>query len=114
MCENNIQILMEKIQLLEFHQGLLLKLIQNPNLDFYRLIVENGKSKQEMETFFDLCDELSLKLEKQKAEGFVYFYPLLVEFVAALPDGLELHHVTKACLTQKLYEPLFQEFSKYL
>lgn len=114
MCEWNVQLMMEKIQLLEFHQGLLLKLIQNPNLKFYRIIVENGISKQEMEMFFKLCEKLSQKLEEQKAEGFVYFYPLLVEFRASLPAGMDMTEVIQACLIQKLYEPLFQELTKYI
>ncbi len=108
------KILMEKIQLLEFHQRLLLELIQHPNMDFYRLIVENGISKQEMEKFLSRCNEFNQKLAEQKAEGFVYFHPLFVEFVQALPLGLDINDVVKACLAQKLYEPLFQEFAKYL
>ncbi|MCM3567898.1 DUF1878 family protein [Neobacillus mesonae] len=111
---NEYKALLERIHLLEFHQKLLVKMIKNPDMDFYRIIVEHGISKQEMESFFNLCDELSLKLKKQKAEGFVHFHPLFVEFVAGLPLELDIKEIVKACLVQKLYVPLFQEFNKFI
>lgn len=111
---NDFNILMEKIQLLEFHQQLLLELISNPNLEFYKLIVEKGISKHEMERFYRLCHELNNKMEEQKAEGFVTFHPLFTELSAAMPAGLKTNDVVRACLAQKIYEPLFKEFAKYL
>ncbi|WP_052404858.1 DUF1878 family protein [Bacillus rubiinfantis] len=111
---SEIQILINKIQLLEFHQKLLLELIRNPKLEFYRLIVESGLSRQEMEHFLSICDHLNEKFAEQKAEGFVHFHPLFAELKAALPVRLNLNEVVHACLTQNLYGPLFQEFAKYL
>ena len=111
---SELKFLMDKIQLLEFHQTLLLKLINNPSLEFYRLIIQNGISKQEMDHFIHKCDEISKKFKKQKAEGFVYFHPLFVELTQALPLQLEIKDVVKACIAQQLYEPLFQEFAKYI
>ena len=110
---NEYDILIGKIEMLEFHQRLLLKLIDQPRLEFYRLIVENGISEQELERFISLCDELSIKIEEQKAEGYVYFYPLYHELANGLPKKLDIRKVVQACLAQKLYEPLFKEFTKY-
>ncbi len=79
------QELLARIELLEYHQGLLVKLLNNPKLEFYKLIVEKGLSEQEIQEFFSLCDELNIKMEEQKAEGFMYFHPLFNQFSAFMP-----------------------------
>ncbi len=106
--------LLQRISLLEYHQKLFVKLLNNPNLAFYKLIIENGLTEQEINKFNNKCDELSMKLEQQKAEGFVYFHPLFVELLAFLPGNLKIDEVIKACLHQKLHEPLFLELKNYL
>lgn len=106
--------LLERIKILEYHQKLLLKLLNNPKLDLYKLIIENGISEQEVKQFYSLCDKMSIKLEEQKAEGYVYFHPLFQELSLSLPPKLNMREVINACLTQKLYLPLFQELAKYL
>lgn len=111
---NNYEILEIKVKLLEYHQKLLLRLLDNPKLEFYRLIIETGLSEQEVNEFYRLCDKLSIKMEEQKAEGYVYFHPLFKELASSLPKKLAIDRVVKACLTQKLYEHLFQEFVKYI
>ncbi len=110
----NMHDLLERIKLLEFHQTLLLKITADPTLGFYRLIIENGISEQEVQRFFNLCQELSIKMEEQKAEGFVHFYPLFDQFSASLPQALCSKDVIKACLQQKLYEPIMNELNKYI
>jgi len=111
---NEHELLLKRINLLEYHQKLLVKLINNPNLEFYKLIIEYGLTEQEIDKFYYLCNELSIKLDKQKAEGYVYFHPLFVELSASLPAKMKIEEVIMACLLQKIHEPLFQEFEKYL
>ncbi|MEH7549269.1 DUF1878 family protein [Neobacillus vireti] len=111
---NEQDILLQRINLLEFHQRLLIKLLDNPNYDFYRLIIENGISEQEANKFYYLCDKLNMKLAEQKAEGFVHFHPLFKQLSAMLPANLKIEEVVRACLKQKLFEPLFEEIQKYL
>lgn len=106
--------LLERISNLEYHQKLLLKLLNDPKLDLYKLIIENGITEQEIKQFYTLCDKMSKKLEEQKAEGYVYFHPLFHELSVSLPYKLNIREVINACLTQKLYLPLFQELVKYL
>jgi hypothetical protein len=106
--------LLERINLLEFHQKLLLKLLNDPKLELYKLIIENGITEHETEKFYSLCDKMNLKMEEQKAEGYVYFHPLFHELSVSLPSTLNIREVINACLTQKLYLPLFQEMVKYL
>lgn len=111
---NEYDALLERIKLLEYHQKLLLQLLTNPQLEFYKLIIEKGISEQEVHVFFQLCDEMSIKLEEQKAEGYVYFHPLFNEFAASIPANLSVKEVIKACLVQNLFEVLFQELRKYI
>lgn len=106
--------MLERIKILEYHQKLLLKLLNDPKLDLYKLIIENGVTEQEIKQFYSLCDKMSIKLEEQKAEGYVYFHPLFQELSVSLPSKLNMKEVTNACITQKLYLPLFQELAKYL
>lgn len=110
----NEQDLINRIELLEYHQKLLVMLLKDPTLEYYKLIIEKGISELETKRFFYLCDELSKKMEEQKAEGFVYFHPLFDEFLGLLPANLVGEEVVKACLIQQLYVPLFQEFKKYI
>jgi Protein of unknown function (DUF1878) len=104
--------LQARVNLLEYHQKLLLKLLINPNLEFYRLVIENGLTEHEVEAFNLLCENLNKKMEKQKAEGFINFHPLFSEFLYSLPEKLNANEVVHACLKQQLFEPLFTEFSK--
>lgn len=110
----NEQDLIRRIHLLEYHQKLLLKIIVNPQFDFYRLIVEKGISEQETEAFYKLCDRLCTQMEEQKAEGFLHFYPLFNEFAASLPSNFQADETVRACLTQDLFPALMHEFKKYM
>ncbi len=108
------EMLIQRVQLLEYHQKLLLDLIVNPKLEFYKLIVKHGLSEHEVKKFYTLCDKLSKKMEEQKAEEYVYFHPLFDDLSVFLPAKLDIKEVIKACLSQNLYLPLFQEFVKYI
>ena len=110
----NEQELINRILILEYHQKLFIKLLNNPKLDFYKVIIEFGISEQETQKFFSLCDELTIKMEEQKAEGFVYFHPLFEEFSHSLHPRLNSKEVIQACLKQQLYETLLMEFTKYI
>lgn len=106
--------LLKRIQLLEYHQKLLLALVNNPKLEFNKLIIEKGISEQEVQNFFKLCEKMCKKMVEQKAEGFVYFSPLFEEFSTSLPLTLRTEEVVQACLRQNLFESLMIEFKKYI
>jgi hypothetical protein len=106
--------LLKRIQLLEYHQKLLLTLVNNPKLEFNKLIIEKGISEQEVQNLFKLCEEMCIKMDEQKAEGFVYFSPLFEEFSTSLPLTLRTEEVVQACLRQNLFESLMIEFKKYI
>jgi Glu-tRNA(Gln) amidotransferase subunit E-like FAD-binding protein len=106
--------LQSKVNLLEYHQRLLLKMLSAPNLEFYRLVIENGISELEVQEFNKICEDLNKKMEEQKAEGFVNFHPLFNEFLYSLPAKFDAKEVVQSCVNQRLYEPLFREFQKCL
>lgn len=110
----DIYILMEKINKLEYQQKLLLKIIDNPNNSFYKLVVEKSLGEKDVEAFKQLCEKMNIKLEEQKAEGFVYFHPLFKEFEKYLHPNLKVCEVIHACIKQQLFLPLMDEFKKYL
>ncbi|XJZ28109.1 DUF1878 family protein [Bacillota bacterium Lsc_1132] len=110
----NEQDLMNRIHLLEYHQKLLVQIVTNPKLDFYKKVVEKGISEQEVKAFFKLCDRLSIQVEEQKAEGFLHFYPLFNEFTASLPANLRADEAVISCLNQNFYTDLMLEFKKYI
>jgi hypothetical protein len=106
--------LQARVNLLEYHQRLFLKMLSAPNLEFYRLVIENGISEHEVQVFNKLCEEMNKKMEEQKAEGFIHFHPLFNEFLYSLPAKFDAKEVIQSCLNQRLYEPLFREFHKCL
>ncbi|WNS76765.1 DUF1878 family protein [Bacillus sp. DTU_2020_1000418_1_SI_GHA_SEK_038] len=109
----DINEVMKRMNKLEYHQKLLLKVIENRNLEFFKLIVEKSLTEREVKDFFRLCEELSMELEEQKAEGFVYFHPLYNKFKYGLHKNLEPKEVVQACLAQGLFSSLMSEFVKY-
>lgn len=110
----DLQAILEKLNKLEYHQSLLLKMNASTTEVFYKLIVEKSLSKEEVQQFHTSCEKLSKIYEEQKAEGFVYFHPLYKKFTADLHPKLTAEEVITACLKQGLYIPLMTELKKYL
>jgi len=106
--------IIKKLERLEYHQKLLINMLQYSNEPFTKLIVLKGLSEEEVCTFHSLCEELSNKLEEQKAEGFVYFNPLLDEFSNRLNPKLHVRETVEACYQQRLHVELMSEFIKVL
>jgi len=106
--------LIKRIEKLEFYQELLLRLVNSSGKSFTRLIITQKLSREEVKEFHQLCDDLSIKLEEQKAEGFVYFLPLFKEFTQRLNKKLEAKATVFACLEEKLHVELMSELKKYL
>ncbi|QED47130.1 DUF1878 family protein [Cytobacillus dafuensis] len=110
----DIHYLLEKIDRLEYQNKLLLKIIEKKDQEFYKLVIKNSLAEKDVNAFIYLCEELSKKIEEQKAEGFVYFHPLFNNFTHHLHPRLEPKEVVRACIKQSLYLPLMKEFQKYL
>ena len=51
-----------------------------------------------------ICENLNIKMEKQKAEGFIHFHPLFIEFLNSLQAKLDVKEVIQSCLKQHLYD----------
>lgn len=53
-------------------------------------------------------------MKEQKAEGFLYFHPLLKEFSEKVNKKLDVHETIESCLNEGLHLELMREFIKYL
>lgn len=110
----DVKDILEKLKRLEYHQQLLLKMNQSSTCNFYKLVIEKALNEEEVKQFYKLCEDLSIKLEDQKADGFVNFHPLFLKFKINLPSKLMAEQVIPACIEQELYIPLMTELKKYL
>lgn len=106
--------LLERLKRLEYHQSLLLRMVGNSKAKFDMLVIERGLSERDVQVFYRNCEQLSMKLEEQKAEGFVYFHPLFNKFKEELHPRLQVENVIHACILQKIFLPLMDELKRYL
>ena len=109
-----MNLLYEKIKKLEYHQKLLLQIIEHPYKAFDKLVVECSLGEKEVKEFGRLCENMINEWEKQKAEGFVHYYPLFQKFNDQLHHRFQPEKVINACIKQRLFLPLMEEFKKYL
>ncbi|SRR5690606_5299909 len=105
---------LKRIEKLEYHLELLLRLVSPSGHGFTKLIIAKGLSREDVQRFHHLCDELNNKMQEQKAEGFLYFLPLFEEFSKRLDSRLEAKEIVQACLEEKMHVELMSEFNKYL
>lgn len=103
-----------RLEKIEYHQKLLLAMIQTQNFPVYELIVKKDLAEDEVEKLFNLCDELTIQYEQQKEEGFVYFTPLLAQFVRLINKKLDPEETINAFLGQKIYVSLMEVLKKTL
>lgn len=110
----DINLLIDKINKLEYQQKLFLKIIENEDHQFYKLVIENSLGEKDVDAFNRICEKMSKELEEQKAEGFVHFHPLFKEFIRHLHPRFQADKVVRACIKQRLFLPLMEEFRKYI
>lgn len=110
----NQEVLVEKILKLEYHQRLLMRMLGKTDHPFFKLVIENSLREEDVDAFFKLCNQLSIDLAEQKAEGFVHFHPLFNKFKDGLHPNLRTEEVIQACITQQLFSSLMAEFKKYV
>lgn len=103
-----------RIAKLEYYQSLLLEMIDETKKPFYHLIIKANLAKHEVDDVLKLCETLSEEYEKQKAEGFVMFTPLLTHFAGMLHPKLPLDQTIDALLQQNMFVPLMKEFKKLI
>lgn len=101
--------IMERLKRLEFHQKLLLGMIDHTGRAFDMLVIKKNLSETEVDEFLRLCEELNKEMEKQKAEKFVFYAPLFREFTARLNPKLEAKETILACIRQNIYAELMHK-----
>lgn len=106
--------LLARIERLEYHQQLLLEMTQETGHEFDKLIIKKNMDKQEVEAFYNLCEKMSMRMEEEKAEQYVFHAPLFNEFLHQLNPKLTIKEVIDACMKQKMYEELMNILQKNL
>jgi hypothetical protein len=104
----------ERLRRLEFYQSLLIEMVDVDKYPFYKLVMQLNLTEEEVHQVFSLCEELSIKYQEQKAEGFIIFNPLLTQFAGMLPPKLDVEETIHALYKQGLYMPLMEEFQHIL
>ncbi|QGQ44529.1 DUF1878 family protein [Metabacillus sediminilitoris] len=100
----------KRLETLEYYQTLLLQMIEPNHFPFYRLVMEKGLSRREIEEVFTFCNELSYLHEEQKAQGLVIFTDLLTQFAGQLNPKLDIFETVQAMSKQGLYSSLMSDF----
>lgn len=106
--------LIARIELLEYHQKLLLNMISYEGFEFDRLIIQKNMNEREVNEFYKLCEEMSKEAEEQKAEKFVFYAPLFNEFLSRLNPKLDAAETIHACIKQNIYRELMEILKKNL
>ncbi|ABO65944.1 MULTISPECIES: YhaI family protein [Geobacillus] len=99
----------KRVAKLEFHQSLLMEMVDEAKKPFYSLIIRADLTKEEVDAFLSFCQELAEQYEQQKAEGLTIFTPLLVQFAGMLHPNLPLEQTVDAMLAQQMFVPLMTE-----
>lgn len=102
-----------EIEILRYHQYLLLNIIRNPKAKFDLLIVEKNLTEEEVQEIIKLCEMLSNKLSIEKAEGYMNFQPLFSQLERNLPPQISVKELMDSFLSQGLFLSLMQEISKF-
>ena len=103
-----------RLETLEYYQKLLLQMIDSQRFPFYKLVMERGLTKREVDELFSLCDKLNLQYEEQKAQGLVIYTDLLTQFANQLNDKLNANETIQAMSKQGMYPLLMKEFISLL
>ncbi|MED1202434.1 DUF1878 family protein [Heyndrickxia acidicola] len=111
---NTTELLEQKIASLKFHQRLLMKMVKKEGNEFFTLVIEEKLSEMEVQDFYKLCETLSKEYKEQKADKFVFFFPLFKKFIEELNPKLDAKETIIACLKQKLYPELMEVLEKNL
>lgn len=103
----------EKINQLSFQMELLLGAVDWSNRPFEHEVIKANLTKQEVEAFFLLLDEIRERQNEQARYGLSSVEPLLVHFVGMLHPKLNAETILEACVRQGMAtdvtEPLYRQ-----
>ncbi|WP_019240383.1 MULTISPECIES: DUF1878 family protein [Bacillus] len=106
--------LLKRIEVLEYHQQLLIRMLKETNQPLYYFIIVNNLSRSETEHILEICEMMNKKFQKQKAEGYVTFYPLLQELQANISPSISIKDLVDACIKQEVYVLFMEEMKQLL
>ena len=103
----------EKVEKLSYQMGILLDIVDWTNRPFEYEIIKANLSKQEVDAFYGLLQEIRVQQNEQMRYGFTSIEPLLVHFVGMLDARLNVKSTLSACVRQGIEldvtEPLYRQ-----
>ncbi|WP_243385835.1 DUF1878 family protein [Bacillus kexueae] len=102
----------KRVENLEYHLRLLLKMSNAQKFPFDYLVVTKGLSEEEVNQLMNLCRKLELQHEEQKAQGLLYYTDLLTLFAGQLNEKLDINETIDAMLQQGLFPQLMSDFKR--
>ncbi|MEK3887527.1 DUF1878 family protein [Bacillus sp. FSL K6-3431] len=104
--------LVARLERLEYYQQLLINMVPENGHEFDQLIIRKNLDEKEVKAFYALCEEMSMKVEEEKAAQFVFHAPLFKDFLSQLNPKLNIEEVIDACERQKLFLDLMKVLQK--
>ncbi|WP_066174261.1 DUF1878 family protein [Bacillus marinisedimentorum] len=102
----------ERLRKLEYHQRLLLDMVEPNTHPFDKLVIRKGLSEEEVAETLALCGKLNEEYERQIEEGYVSFTKLLTQFVGMLHPGLEAVETIESLYYQGIYRKLMSRLKE--
>ncbi|MBD1380711.1 DUF1878 family protein [Metabacillus arenae] len=99
-----------KLHKLEFYISLLLQMVDDTKYPFFKLVIENQLSEEEVTEVIELCKQTEIDFYVQKEQGWVIYEDLLAQFVGQLNSKLPVNQVIKSLYDQEMYSELMGEF----
>ena len=104
----------KELETLRYHQELLINVIRNRDAELDLLIVEKNLTREQGMTLLKTCEDMSNKMQIEKAEGYVHFRPLLQQLRNKINPNISLFDLIPSCLKQGLYTEFMKEMEKEL
>lgn len=103
----------KRLDKIEFHMRLLAKMKEEGEYPFYRMIIEQGLTEEELIEVYKLCAEVNKKMHEQVEEGLLNRSSLLTHFVGMLNIKLDPLSTIRALQAQeKIYQELMETLLK--
>lgn len=112
--ENKVMNIEERLNKIEYHQRLLLEMMEKNKYPFYELIIQKGLSEQEVTQLYRECLTLEKMFEEQREMGFVLHTDLIAHFLDVLPTVLTPKETVESLYKQLLFKPLMEHFMQAL
>lgn len=103
----------EKVEHLSYQMKILLEIVDWTDRPFEYEVIRANLTKQEVESFYQLLEEIRAQQNEQLRYGYTSIEPLLVHFAGMLDVRLDVKTILEACVRQGIEldvtEPLYRQ-----